>query len=362
MRTRIGLYLRPLDVLFFRDGRPFDPGTRVRSGQLRPQTLAGALRTQLLASAGCDFSALSQAVKAGATIDAALHGQGEEVGMAAAVTFRGPWWSWEGEPVVAAPASLCREGDDGPIRRLDPLGTPLPGWRPREPDMLPLWCRTAAQLKRVSGYLTLEGMRRFLDGETPDADRHLLPENSLFAGDARTGIGLNEETGTAADSYLYSVEFLALAPGAGMYVELDGDADLLSNALSAGATMPLGGEGRRVEVTEIRKTPAPWPRGQGSGAGRLRVLTTPGVFPDGWRPPGKDRIVAAAVANPESVSGWDLARGGPRPNRFTVPAGGTYFLAGADADTDTEIPSALGLPEDTNLGWGCCLEGIWNYA
>ena len=48
-RGRIGLRLEALDVLFFRDGRPFDASARVLGGLPTPQTLAGALRTALLA-------------------------------------------------------------------------------------------------------------------------------------------------------------------------------------------------------------------------------------------------------------------------------------------------------------------------
>ena len=42
MTSRIGLILEPLDVLFFRDGRPFEAGIRVGGQAIMPQTLAGA--------------------------------------------------------------------------------------------------------------------------------------------------------------------------------------------------------------------------------------------------------------------------------------------------------------------------------
>jgi CRISPR-associated protein Cmr3 len=42
--NRIGLRLEALDVLFFRDGRPFGVATRGASGLPTPQTLLGALR------------------------------------------------------------------------------------------------------------------------------------------------------------------------------------------------------------------------------------------------------------------------------------------------------------------------------
>ncbi len=50
--TWVGLRLDPLDTLFFRDGRPFDAANRVVGGLPNPQTLAGALRTNLLGASG----------------------------------------------------------------------------------------------------------------------------------------------------------------------------------------------------------------------------------------------------------------------------------------------------------------------
>ena len=52
----VGLCLEALDVLFFRDGRPFMDGTeQMLSGLPLPQTLAGAICTALMQAAGCDF-------------------------------------------------------------------------------------------------------------------------------------------------------------------------------------------------------------------------------------------------------------------------------------------------------------------
>jgi CRISPR-associated protein Cmr3 len=50
----IGLCLDPLDLLFFRDGRPFDAATRAYGGLPMPRTMAGALRTAMLVRAGVD--------------------------------------------------------------------------------------------------------------------------------------------------------------------------------------------------------------------------------------------------------------------------------------------------------------------
>src|SRR5213083_2980302 len=67
-REWIGLRLDPLDVLFFRDGRPFDAAARVLGGLPNPQTLAGALRTALLAHTGFDFARFARAMRSEAQV------------------------------------------------------------------------------------------------------------------------------------------------------------------------------------------------------------------------------------------------------------------------------------------------------
>jgi CRISPR-associated protein Cmr3 len=87
----------------------------------------------------------------------------------------------------------------------------------------------------------------------------------------------------------------------------------------------------------------------------MLFLTAPGFF-GGPLPPGIFPI-AAAVPGYTAVSGWDLAKGGPKPTRFAAPAGSVYFL---EKPLDS-FPHALGSQEDTALGWGACLTGVWDY-
>ncbi|HOA52424.1 MAG TPA: type III-B CRISPR module-associated Cmr3 family protein, partial [Thermogutta sp.] len=93
-KTRlVALRLDPLDVLFFRDGRPFHEASRGESGLPRPQTLAGALRTHLLRRAGCDgdgFRKLGEYLRAGQSLEQAITSVCG-AGWIARVEVRGPW-------------------------------------------------------------------------------------------------------------------------------------------------------------------------------------------------------------------------------------------------------------------------------
>ena len=106
-----------------------------------------------------------------------------------------------------------------------------------------------------------------------------------------------------------------------------------------------------------------WPDPPDASNGRvLLLLTTPVVFSKQWCPrlPAGTRLVAAAVTGYEAFSGWDLARGGPKPTRFAVPAGSVYFLE--TSDQQALINSLAESDEDRQLGFGCVVQGVWNYV
>ncbi len=91
------LALTPLDLLVFRDGRPFDGAAQIRSGLPQPQTVACAVRSWLLARTDCDFERLAEDIKRGVTFAEACGAQGSEVADIGTVRFRGPWFSRGGK-------------------------------------------------------------------------------------------------------------------------------------------------------------------------------------------------------------------------------------------------------------------------
>jgi CRISPR-associated protein Cmr3 len=113
----------------------------------------------------------------------------------------------------------------------------------------------------------------------------------------------------------------------------------------------LGGDGRAASVHSIAdfKPTEPDERDYGAIAESRRcrlVLTTPGLFPEGWKLPGLDselnwqlddvcaKLVAAAVPRAEVVSGWDLAQWQPKPAQRVAPAGSVYWLEDLSATPD----------------------------
>jgi CRISPR-associated protein Cmr3 len=355
MTTRIGLILEPLDVLFFRDGRPFEAGIRVGGRTIIPQTLAGAFRTALLERAGCDFRALGGAMHRGSSFAAALADQSAELSTIADISVRGPWFYREDEPLTPVPADLVR-ADDGSYARLTPLKGQLPGWSPDEPGLLPLWIKSHARYDRASGYVTVTGLARYLAGDLPRPDE-IVGFDKVADDDSRVGIVIRSDTMTTERSLIYAADYLALTPGVSLYAELTGPEAVLGGAFTGESAIPLGGQGRYVRVRR-RTRPIEWPTAPPGGEGRLLLLTAPAPFLAGWRPEGLD-IAAAAVPGHVAVSGWDLARRGPKRTRFAAAAGAVYFCRGFPETGDR---TSLCNGEDAALGWGSFLTGIWHYA
>ena len=352
--AHLRLALEPVDSLFFRDARPFEAATHASSGLPVPQTLAGAVRTLLLERHGVDFGRLGEQMKNGVSFAEALAEFGPDAAGVADLKVRGPWFTLCDEVLVPAPASLRQSKKDECLGRFDPLETPPLGWRPQTPGMLPLWRHGREAVEAADGFLKPSGLRRFLEGGTPESDE-LVPHNKIYGFDNRTGIGVDPSRNTAAEGFIYAVSLLTLKPNTGLYTEMSGPAAALTPLEAEPVLMKFGGEGRRVVIRAAERG-ADWPSVQSeAGKGRMVLLTTPAWF-NGWKPPGIEPL-AAAVGGYQTVSGWDLAKGGPKPNRFMVPAGSVYFLP-----PGTQIPDELVNNEDATLGWGCFLKGNWIYV
>ena len=390
-----GVLLEPLDLLFFRDGRPFGAATRGETQPMAwPQTLAGAVWTALLERHGCDFSELAGRVRERRQAFAeALDGLGLPSWIAR-VGVRGPWLarvnardpvSSPPELLVPVPAVLHCPQKDGrgeksllssdrpePLIRLHPLPPDHspPGWNRtrtgQQHDLRPLWLSTNQPTERVAGWMNLETLGRFLHGEALTESDILTAQqgHQLFGFDHRTGIGIDPRRLTAKESLIYAASFLALrrfddqGRQVVLYAEVVWPEDAAADGLDQIRTMPFGGEGRRVALRRLPH-PVSWPTAPPQdGQNTMLVLTTPGLFAAGWKPAAlTDRLVAAAVPGSLAVSGWDLARGGPKPTRFAVPAGSVYFCQG----TLESLPMPLAdQPADRQQGWGDYVVGRWS--
>jgi CRISPR-associated protein Cmr3 len=360
--SRVGLCLEPLDVLFFRDGRSFDAATRVTSGLPTPQVLAGAVRTALLEKYGYSFARLKPAMAKYNEFKPAVEATFSEQAWIGAVKFRGPWLcrlpnaetGTELDVFLPVPVAL-HVPKKGATRKGGPNVFPvkvlwsgvLPGWN--RDRLRPLW-QKETDTEPATGFVDSKGLESFLNGGVPGAD-NIHSADRFYGFDNRTGIGIDAARATAGAGEIYSIRFLSMRCDYGFYAEIELPDDKGMEVFDSISVLAFGGEGKRVAVRSLAKPFAfPAPPKCGPNQKRLVVLSTLGIPKQRHETDYHGEPLAAAAVNaPVTISGWDIAKGGPKPAQFAVPAGSVYFL-----DTDTEVPDR---PDE--FGYGCHLQGVW---
>jgi CRISPR-associated protein Cmr3 len=186
--------------------------------------------------------------------------------------------------------------------------------------------------------------------------------------DYRTGISIEPDRLTAAKSMIYGASFLSLKRGVRLgsgeqqfdivfYAEVIIPEAAGPAPLADTRTLAWGGEARRVAVRLT--SPFPWQEYESADGKPLLLLTTPGLFAKASRPASLNgQLVSAAIPGSIAVSGWDLARGGPKPNRFAAAAGSVFFL---ERLPDNLPPSLSDDAFDGQQGWGCYVKGTWTH-
>lgn len=339
-------FIEPQDVLLLRGNKLFgDPGSYGESlVPPWPSVAAGALRSRMLADDRVDLAAFARGEVNHPTL-----GTPAQPGSFAVTAFHLARRFADGrvEILVAPPADLVIGESEGKpsVRRLQPTAL-APGLQASSSlPLLPVLAEDQRG-KPASGYwLTQTGWEQYLQGETPAAGE-LVKSSQLWAIDHRVGVGLDTRTRRAADGKLFSVQAVSMVQRqhGGIGFDVGFVAAVSGAGLPQGGSVRLGGDGRAAalhgcefRVPEVNYATL-------SAARRCRiVLTSPGIFAQGWCLPGVDtegrfdlhgvrgRLVCAAVPRAETVSGWDLANHRPKPAQRVAPAGSVYWLDELDA-------------------------------
>lgn len=337
--------LDPVDVLFLRGNQLFgDPGSH---GEALvppwPSVAAGALRSRMLVDEGIDLARFARG-----EVNHPELGTPTEPGSFAVAALHLARRGTEGwEVLVAPPADLVlfEAGESRPSvarsRLMQPRALHSGLQVSTELSRVPTLAQASERDKPASGFwLTASGWARYLAGEAPEA-ADLIHASQLWQLEDRVGIGLDGATGSVADGRLFTAQAVAFQEGVGLLVGVQGARPPREGLLR------LGGDGRAVQVLPV--DPA-LPRTDTEALLRHRrcrlVLTTPGLFAEGWLPTGvvrqgenlfldlhgvRGRLVAAAVARSGVISGWDLAARRPKPAQRTVPTGSVYWLEDLEA-------------------------------
>ncbi len=392
------IFIEPLDVLLFRDGKPFTGGEDHLARSVfppPPSTVYAAVRSHLLSHRFGRFEAFRE----GRDVPPEL---AEEIGSP------NDFGTLELRRLLVA---RKRESADAPQRAISvELFYPLPSdvaevkgsgqlvlLKPVEqfpvrtnlpPGLQHLWLHRDVPLEAASGWLTERGMQRYLEDDAHSSDAFFAPQEvitgdgvreAIFTREERTGIARDRARRSVREGLLYSVEYVRLKSGLGFFAEFGG-----TKLLPESGVINLGGD-RRPAHYRPAQVSALALDGIKQRIGERRrfkiVLTTPALFEHGWRPGWIDertlegsrdsvrvKLVAVALGKPIGIGGFDLVRQHPKPVHRFVPAGSVYFFELLEGDEEAVAEAfheksvsenSETFPETARQGFGHSLIGAW---
>jgi len=326
------IFIEPIDVLLFRDGRPFSAGDDHTARSVfppNPMTFQGALRSLILSQHSFDFRRASEFIGVGSKDYGKLQMKGPFLARKDGdITEYFPVPS----DVVVPKSRLDRVQDRSMV--LSPV---QPRWRSDlNQTLLSLWPRSSAHLEPASGFVSQQDLACYLLGDAPQ----LIDQTEFAKAETRTAIKRQLHTHAATRGRLYAVAFTRLERGVGFTLDVDG------LPLQPRGLLMLGGEARAASYQSVPDRI--WPdiitniKAKISGSQPLRFklyFATPAIFTQGWLPADFDsqtlegtlkgvklRLIAAAVGRPLPIGGWDLRLKQPKPIKKAVPAGSVYYF------------------------------------
>lgn len=373
---RLRLFIEPVDVWQFRDGKPFNAGSDHHAGCLfppAPSVIHGALRAAHASLNG--FSMDDYIAGRAKELEAMIGRPGD-----AATPFRveGPHIA---RRVGANTERYFPRPDDahgvkGGLRASHPSPTlPVRTNIPSEISLLsPVDVSPIADGIDMPNadlrWVREDALRRYLHESEP-AKRHIAlealePEDAFIVRETRVGISLVDDERRAEDGALYEADFVRLNPDVGLEVRAQG-----LEGWPASGLIKFGGDNRlaRFYASYEDFTPAAMP----ALPRRFRLyFATPAFFHGGWKPDSwstffvgpEPRLIGAGLRRYESRGGFDLfayaskLANPHKPGRRYVPAGSIYYFESENNQTRLKSENV------TELGWeagyGQVIVGRWD--
>jgi CRISPR-associated protein Cmr3 len=382
--TTTHLALVPRDGFFAKDGRGWHTSASGRGHALDwpwPSTVLGALRS---------LWGRGEETRSNTTFtpgDWRTRTQPIQLGRTLALRRKhGATWGVDDATWPVPLDALFLEGQSE-VRRLDPQKPTAPTlgrddddarealWRPvftgaSKPLKAPRWWSS----EDFTSWLTSTSTSVSLRGESRETTRRV-----------QAHVGIRTEELTSDDGVLFSHDVVETIDRGGEWA-LGVEVALPAGDLPDIAT--LGSDSRLARVESIPTTLFEPPMRmleafRSSSPGLRLVAVSPLCFEKGWLPDGLVKtnggyrgqiegfdheviLRAALVPRPIHVSGWDMAKGEPKPTSRMVPPGAVYFFERADrtpfSEADVKALWLGALGTRTDEGFGRVVPGVWRPA
>ncbi len=349
-------FIQPLDILFLRGNRLFGDAGSFGESLIPPwpSVAAGALRSAFLAQQGIDPVQFTRGEHKVSEL-----GTAEDPGSFALKAFhlarnKGSHAGNELEPLFQLPADVViqkSKNDKIQVKLIRPCKMPEGIACSAATPLLPVLPENERSKSEYGFWLNLQGWKRYLAGKTINCE-HLVPSAHLWQLEMRVGIGLEKERRRALEGALFSTQGVVLhkyVPHASDHRQYDVGFLIETVGAEFSESFPLrfGGDGRAAICRSVRFQ---FPEPDYQEMIRIRccrmVLTSPGIFSDGWLPTGTVRtetglhfelqgvranLTCAVVPRAETISGFDIVKKMPKPAQRAAPCGSVYWLENLEA-------------------------------
>lgn len=349
------LRIKPLDTLFFRDGRPFtmeeDSWANAVFPPL-PSTIYGALRTAYIAYNGGlkEFKKESAMYRVGCTWED--------------FKVKGVFLEKDQDICFPLPFDLAIDKEEKEDRAYYlSLKSNVPFLSNNMVENFLFSDQIENAQTPSKKYFDDLALASYLNLREPFFKYY--QESQFIINEPKTGIKLSRGTRTAKEGYLYRVDLVRLKENCSILVGLEAP-----DSFPGQGIIKIGGEGRGAVFKKIVKDYMPAldddTMAKIKKNGRFKIyFATPAIFPEGWLP-GKIRgekfqwseelleescgesdkmslrLLTAAVGRPVCVGGWDLEARGPKPMRLAIPAGSVYYFEVIEGEAGQVIAALHG--------------------
>lgn len=379
--------IKPVDVLFFRDSKPFSRGSEHFTKSIfppSPQTLYGALRTKVLEDLGCNYEKFKndefifnnqELVNKIGSIEKIK----DEIGTVdkpGRFILRGPFLLYKNDAIylrLPADVKCVGEKTSKEYKILKPFN-----WSEfdiqTDFEQLNNYPHIIIDkpINDEEGYISLREFINYLLGEEI---KNVKNTNDIFYYEMRVGIGIDSTTNITKKGLLYTMGVVRLQNEWSLCAVIEN-----LSLLPESGFIKFGGANRVCEYSKLPEDPFKYYFAEVEKIKNFIeknkkfkiVLLTPALFNQGWISDKFDssfqmqidavkiKLISATIGRPDNISGWDLAKNKAKPLRKLVPAGSVYYFELLEGDVD-ELFEKLNFvnfsDENSNFGFGLTLIG-----
>jgi CRISPR-associated protein Cmr3 len=343
--------IKPLDTLFFRDGRPFSMGAETWANPIfppYPSTVYGAIRTWIIFEKGSlkEFKEGKFKKELGT-----LSEKGN-------LKIKGPFICLDNNLYFPVPFDCLKKKNGSESEKNDLFYINLMN-RPKffisdYPLGNILVNKNDFELKECDGFLDISSLKDYLI--QTNGILQFTEKKEIFLEEKKTGIKRNRETLSSEEGHLYRISMIRLKREASFYVEIEG-----LNFYPWEGKVQLGADWKIVKIEKTEEDLLKELREidfQLNNKIFKIYFATPAIFKKGWIP---DWINACSIGKYKLIGGWDLANNRPKPMYKAVPSGSVYYFKILDDTSAERIKEVFHLKNISDInseeGFGLSLVG-----